>query len=199
MTPADTDRAVDPEGAGPELEKPSHRLFFALLPDDAVRAQIAERADALRRDGVIDARWVDPARYHVTVAFLGDHRKLRPAMIDAARLAASRMRVAPFVWTLDQAASFGGRRPPCVLQSAKVSRPLQTLWLQLRSELAQVRLGGRIEREFRAHLTVAYSHRDHLPPTPITPIDWPVRSIALMHSAVGTHDYTVLESQDLPG
>ncbi|MGN6740009.1 RNA 2',3'-cyclic phosphodiesterase [Dyella sp.] len=194
--------AERPQAALPGLEEPAgplHRLFFALVPPEAVREQMAAVAHALREGGAIEARWVKPARYHVTLAFLGDHASLRPSLLEAARAAVGKVRVAPFIWSPDQVASFTGRRPPCVLRSTHASQALQTLWEQLRRELSLVRLGGRIERSFAPHVTLAYGLRDLPAPIAVAPIAWPVDRVVLLHSEVGSSNYETLGSWRLPG
>lgn len=178
---------------------PTHRLFFALLPGDEVREAIAGVAAGLRQRHALQARWVDRSRYHVTLAFPGDHISLRPAMIEAADRAAARVRVAPFDWQVDQVSSFKGRRPPCVLGSAQTSQPLHTLWEQLRRELAIERLAKQIERSFHPHVTLAYSQHALLAAEPVGPLTWPVRRIALLHSEIGRGLHEELGSWPLPG
>ncbi|HEX5304929.1 MAG TPA: RNA 2',3'-cyclic phosphodiesterase [Dyella sp.] len=193
---------ADQLSAAPAPEEPAgplHRLLFALVPPESVREQIAAAADTLRENGSIEARWVKPERYHVTLAFLGDHPSLRPSLLEAARAAVGKLRVAPFTWSPDQVASFPGRRPPCVLRSARASQPLQTLWEQLRRELTLVRLGGRVERIFTPHVTLAYGQRDLPAPIAVAPIAWPVDRVVLLHSEVGAGDYELLGSWRLPG
>ncbi|MFK2905398.1 RNA 2',3'-cyclic phosphodiesterase [Dyella ginsengisoli] len=194
--------ADQPQAGLPGLEEPAgplHRLFFALVPPEPVREQIAATASALRESGSIEARWVKPARYHLTLAFLGDHPTLRPSLLEAARAAIGKVRVAPFTWLPDQVASFTGRRPPCVLRSTQASPALQTLWEQLRRELSLVRLGGQIERSFTPHVTLAYGQRDLPAPIEVAPIAWPVDRVLLLHSEVGASDYETLGSWRLPG
>lgn len=198
MIDADPPQAVLPgleESAGP-----LHRLFFALVPPEPVREKIAATASSLRENGSLEARWVKPARYHVTLAFLGDHPSLRPSLLEAARAAVGKVRVAPFTWSPDQVASFTGRRPPCVLRGAQTSQAMQTLWEQLRRELSLVRLGGRIERSFTPHVTLAYGQRDLPAPITVTPIAWSIDRVILLHSEVGgSGDYETLGSWRLPG
>ncbi|HET6431301.1 2'-5' RNA ligase family protein [Dyella sp.] len=114
----------EPQIGLPGLEEPAgplHRLFFALVPPEPVREQIAATARTLREEGNIQARWVQPARYHVTLAFLGDHPSLRPSLLEAARAAIGKVRVAPFTWQADQVASFqgAGRRVCCAVRRAR--------------------------------------------------------------------------------
>lgn len=193
---------VMPQPGLPGLDEPvvpTHRLFFALVPDDDMLEAVAGVAAGLRQRHALQARWVDPSRYHVTLAFLGDHVSLRPAMIEAAGRAAARVRVAPFDWQVDQVSSFKGRRPPCVLGSAQTSQPLHTLWEQLRRELGMERLARQIERNFHPHVTLAYSQHALLAAEPVGPLSWPVRRIVLLHSEIGRGSYQELGAWMLPG
>lgn len=170
-----------------------HRLFFALLPDEVTRAQLAHTADGLRaRHPAFRARWVDPARYHATLHFLGDHALLRQDMVEAAMVAASKLRMVPFEWSLRDATSFHGRQPPCVLLGSSVPEPLQQLWQGLRDALILAGQGRHIERSFTPHVTVAYSHAAPLVATSIDPVAWRVEQLALIHSVMGQPNYEVL-------
>jgi 2'-5' RNA ligase len=170
-----------------------HRLFFALMPDPATREQLAAVAAGLKaaRPG-LRARWIHPDRYHATLHFLGDHAALRPALVDAAVAAADKLSAAPFAWTLDNAASFRGREPPCVLQAAEVSVPLQQLWQTLGKTLALAGQGVRLERSFTPHVTLAYSHGAMLEAVDAGPVTWPVAEFALVHHVLGQGAYQIL-------
>lgn len=192
--PSPVDEPGPEEPAGP-----LHRLLFALVPPESVREQIAAAASALRENGRIDARWVNSARYHLTLAFLGDHPGLRPSLLEAARAAIGKVRAEPFTWRPDRVVSFPGRRPPCVLCSAQASPALHTLWQQLRRELSLVRLGGRIERSFIPHVTLAYGLRDLPASIEVAPISWPVDRVMLLHGEVGATEYETLGSWCLKG
>jgi len=175
-----------------------HRLFFALLPDAATRARLAQAAQALKASHPgLRARWVSPARYHATLHFLGDYALLRQDVVDAAMAAATELRMAPFEWVLHEAASFRGRQPPCILRSSTVPEPLQQLWQDLRRALVLVGQGRHIARSFTPHVTVAYSRAVLLDVTPIEPVAWLVERVALVHSVVGQQDYQVLAEWSL--
>jgi 2'-5' RNA ligase len=74
-----------------------HRLFLALIPDESVRIRVAAVADTLKiHCPELRARWINPARYHATLHFLGDHSMLRPDIVAAAKAAAGSIRMAPF-------------------------------------------------------------------------------------------------------
>ena len=61
------------------------RLFFAVEPTAPLRAVLAARCRALRRlPAGAGLRWIDPASYHMTLAFLGQVPPQRVAMLLAA-------------------------------------------------------------------------------------------------------------------
>jgi RNA 2',3'-cyclic 3'-phosphodiesterase len=175
-----------------------HRLFFALLPDAATRARLAQAAQAFKASHPgLRARWVSPARYHATLHFLGDHALLRQDVVDAAMAAATELRMAPFEWVLHEAASFRGRQPPCILRSSSVPEPLQQLWQDLRRALVLAGQGRHVALSFTPHVTIAYSHAVLLDVTPVEPVAWRVERVALVHSVVGQQDYQVLAEWSL--
>ncbi|MFC5741754.1 RNA 2',3'-cyclic phosphodiesterase [Dyella tabacisoli] len=162
-----------------------HRLFFALIPDEAVRSQLVGAAQSLRLASNIRARWVNPARYHATLHFLGDHPSLRMDLVNAAKAAADKVRSPSFEWRLDQASGFRGRQPPCVVGGSMTPAPMQQLWQDLRHALTLAGQGRHMERSFTPHITLAYSHGTVLGTTAIEPIVWSVAGFELVHSIVG--------------
>ncbi len=177
-----------------------HRLFFALMPDDATRARLAATAEALRAShSGLRARWINPARYHATLLFLGDHAALRPTLVDGAIAAADKIHAEPFTWTLDNASSFRGREPPCVLRGEEIPAPMQQLWQTLRHALALAGQGGHLERNFTPHVTLAYSHGTMLEPAAIAPVTWQVTDFVLVHNVVGQGSYQILGRWGLLG
>lgn len=196
-TPPDQPR-LDLLGAAGARPAEVHRLFFALLPDAAARARLAQAAQALKASHPgLRARWVNPARYHATLHFLGDHALLRQDVVDAAVAAVGKLRMAPFEWVLHEAASFHGRQPPFILRSSSVPEPLQQLWLDLRHALVLAGQGRHVARSFTPHVTVAYSHAALLDVTPLEPVAWRVERVALIHSVVGQQEYRVLAEWSL--
>lgn len=173
--------------------KPRHRLFLALLPDEATRGAFVRTASSLKSlQAALPARWVEPSRYHATLHFLGDHAALRDDLVAAIRAAVDAVSMAPFVWTLDQAGSFRGHEPPLILLGTATPEPLQQLWQRLQRALVLAGLGKSLERRFTPHVTLAYA-RDALPATAIAPIEWHIDGFALLHSVLGQGDgYEVL-------
>lgn len=122
------------------------RLFTGLeIPPDIARSL------SLHRGGLSNARWIEPADYHVTLRFLGDVDG--PTARDAFELLADIQRE-PVTVTLDQIACFGGDKPHSV--HARV-RPNQALTeLQAEQERLMRRIGLPPEtRKFVPHVTLA--------------------------------------------
>ena len=190
---------LDLLGAAAERPAEVHRLFLALLPDAATRARLAQIAASLKADHPgLRARWVNPARYHATLHFLGDHPMLRQDLVDAAMAAAGRLVGVPaFEWVLDHASSFRGRQPPCVLRSIHVPEPLQQLWQDLRHALVLAGQGRHVERSFTPHVTLAYGQGMLPERAPIESVVWPVTRVGLIHSVMGQQDYQVLADWSL--
>lgn len=174
---------------------PRHRLFFALVPPDAVCNRIAAVATALREQGGLAGRWVRPARYHLTLAFLGDHVNLGDVLLASARAAGEAVaaQTAPFAWRADRIDSFRGRQPPCVLRGGEAAPDLQALWGGLRRELARRALDSHMDRNFVPHVTLAYAERTLPAPVMLEEaVEWPVDALVLLHGEVGHHDYRSL-------
>ena len=170
-----------------------HRLFFALLPDPDTRAALGQAADALRAgQPQLRARWVQPDRYHATLHFMGDHAALRPDIVAAASAAADRVHASAFEWTLDSAASFRGREPPCVLLASEVPAPLRQLWQALGQALALAGQGRHGQHAFAPHVTLGYARAALGQSLAVAPVAWPVREFALIHHVVGHGPYRVL-------
>lgn len=123
------------------------RLFTGL----EIPAAIAERLASFR-GGLVGARWVDPANYHLTLRFLGDvdHATAR----DAASILGEAKGRSPLAVTLDTLSTFGGARPRAIIAKVQPTRDL--LQLQAEQERAMRRVGLEPEtRKFTPHVTLA--------------------------------------------
>ena len=171
-----------------------HRLFFALMPGDAVAQRIEAAASRVAAEQQLHARMIRSSRFHATLHFLGDHPMLREDIARAAMAAAAKVRAQPFELVLDSAAAFHGREPPCVLRCSHMPEGLQRLWNDLQQTLSLAGLGRHLSRQFTPHVTFAYS-RGRLPePMAIEPINWRVEGFSLVHSVVGGGDYRILDA-----
>jgi 2'-5' RNA ligase len=170
-----------------------HRLFFALMPDEATRERLHRAAMQLKATHEPHGRWINPRRYHLTLQFLGDFEGLPPQIAEQACEAAAHVRVAPFSLVLDRAGSFRNRAIPWWLGPAEKAPGLDALWHGLGTALARagVRVPGR--QGFRPHVTVLRDAGIALPETAIEPVEWRLAAFTLVHSVLGAHSaYTPL-------
>lgn len=177
--------------SGPGVDSPSRaaarKLFFALWPDSGVRAQIEEHAKSLDAGSARHGRLSKPARYHLTLQFLGEYPVLPRCLVEDAARAAARVHVPPFELVLDQAGSF---RNVWWLGCADSPPGLLALWQALGSELTNARIEARGADAFRPHVTIRRGGAA-LPATPIMPIHWCVRDFVLVDSQP-PEPYTIL-------
>lgn len=170
-----------------------HRLFFALWPDDAVRAQMAEAARRLRARYAPRGRWLGGHRYHLTLQFLGDFDRLREDLVDDACRAAASVRSAAFDLPMDRAGSFRGSRV-WWLGCEHTPDGLRGLWSALGLALAKGHVSTRASHTLTPHVTLLRDAVETLSDTPIEPIVWPVREFVLIHSQLGSRNaYDVLQ------
>ena len=187
-------RAANPDQLGLDIggAPEQHRLFFALWPNDALRTQLLGLSARLKTREDLAGRWLEPAKYHATLHFLGDSSEFRRDQTEAARRAAGRLRLTAFDWSLDRVDSFHGAQPPCVLRSASDPPALLQLWQQLREALILEGLGKSLVGQFTPHVTLAYGRRVLPEPIAIPPLLWTVDSLALIHSGSTLKHYELL-------
>jgi len=166
------------------------RLFFALWPDDAVRAQLATVAASIaaRTQG----RAVPAAKLHLTLSFLGEIAEER---VDTAVDAAKSTHGTPFELALDSTGSFRGARVAWAGLSA-MPPALVRLQASLDQELRS-REFVLDERPFAAHATLARKIATALPRETMAPIRWSVGDFVLVRSETGRGNYTVLKRWSL--
>ena len=122
------------------------RLFTGLELPDAVVGQLA-----LMRGGVIGARWLEPADYHITLRFIGDidaraARDIDDTLSDIRRPKAP-IRFEGLSW-------FGGDKPRAIV--AKVKPEPALMDLQAEQERRLRRIGVEPEtRKYTPHVTLA--------------------------------------------
>lgn len=156
-----------------------NRLFFALWPDDAVRAAALEAARDLKVRMQPGGHLTRPEMLHVTLAFLGN--TLSAEQEAAARECAEQVRAAPFTLVLDHAGSFRQDKIPWWLGARETPPALAALHRQLHTLLLRAKIAPERER-FMPHLTVLRDAGQRLPTTPVRPIRWEVSDFVLMRS-----------------
>lgn len=122
------------------------RLFSGI----EIPAAVAERLAGLR-GGLVNARWVEPENYHVTLRFFGDVDDVAAGEISSAL---GVIRSPGFELALDGLGSFGNRKPRSVWAGVAPNHALTAL--QRANERAAQAAGLVPEsRNFHAHVTLA--------------------------------------------
>ncbi len=160
---------------GPEQ---AHRLFFALWPDAALQAVLAERLPPLA--AAVRGRPQRPDQWHLTLEFLGGVRADRVPAVEQAAAAVEGRR---FGICFDQV-EYWRRSQVLCLSASTVPEPLSGLVAALRSALS-ARGFDPERREFRPHLTLARKVSRAPRKRPIEPLDWPASEFVLTESETG--------------
>ncbi|MHB8433838.1 MAG: RNA 2',3'-cyclic phosphodiesterase [Candidatus Tyrphobacter sp.] len=129
------------------------RLFIGIAIDDQTR--IACASVATRLDGCgVNARFVDPENYHMTLAFLGSVDSGRLCDIVAATRSVAQ-RHAPFLLAFDRIGAFPHERKPRVIfvGSRGADNAYRVLSAQVREVCAALGYGS--ENDAVAHVTLA--------------------------------------------
>ncbi|KQY29795.1 2'-5' RNA ligase [Caulobacter sp. Root487D2Y] len=168
------------------------RLFFAIFPDPATAACIAERADALRAAHRLNGRPLAPERFHITLHHLGDHAGVRRDIVAMAGQAAEAIRTAPFEVVFDRAASFhNGGNNPFVLQGGEGLDALKVFQRDLGLAMARAGLGKLADKSFTPHVTMLYD-RQLVAEQATAPVRWTVGGFTLVHSLLGRTEHVAL-------
>ena len=151
------------------------RLFFALWPDDEVRAQLAGWSRELH--ALCGGRPTRPENLHVTLAFLGSVEEARVAEVERAA-GTVRPRACPLI--LDQPGYWKHNR--IAWAGASVVPPgLEALVSGLRGILAksQIRFDA---KSFVSHVTLLREAREPRAMPALAPIEWRLDGFALVQS-----------------
>lgn len=163
----------------------SHRLFYALWPDDATRAALASLQQ------ITSGKQTRYQNLHITLAFLG---KQPASLLPTFRHILTHLPAAPMTLTIDRVSYFARNRIAWAGMH-HVPQPLISLQQALVRELVQQRITFDDSTQFRPHVTLA---RDSKPPpdVPFMPIVWKVAHIALVKSVTHAEgaQYEVLAS-----
>jgi|SoiMethySBSTD1v2_1073268.scaffolds.fasta_scaffold70545_2 RNA 2',3'-cyclic 3'-phosphodiesterase len=153
----------------------SRRLFFALWPDAALRAEAADRIAALVP--AAGGRPQRPDQLHVTLVFLGlvpEHRLASVCSVGAG------VTGAPVMVPLDSLEHW--RKPQVLcLTASRVPPRLVALVEELRASLAAAELPSEI-RTYRPHLTLARKVTRFDARAEVEPLLWRADSITLVES-----------------
>jgi 2'-5' RNA ligase len=150
-----------------------HRLFFALVPDPAVRRQVHDAQQLLG----IDGRAVSPANLHVTLAFLGMQDAAAIPRISAI---ASGLSFEPCRVVLDHLGVFG-RGSVLWLGAGAIPAALQNFQQALVAALMAAGI-GHDPKPWKLHLTLYRRLRNPPPRLGTVAIEWRLTGFDLIES-----------------
>jgi len=150
-------------------------MFFALWPDDAVRAQLAHWSRELH--GLCGGRPTRSESLHVTLAFLGSVEEARAAEVERAATEVAPRAVTlvldrPGYWKHNRIAWAGASTVPAGLDAFVA---------ELRSALARSHIGFD-PKGFVSHVTLLRDAREPKAMPALDPIPWKVDGFALVQS-----------------
>jgi 2'-5' RNA ligase len=152
----------------------AHRLFFALVPDERVRAEVARIQSGLGAAG----RAVPPPNFHVTLAFLG----LQPtAVIPEICALAGRLQLEPCRVVMDEVGRFP-RAGVMWLGASTLPDPLRRFQQDLLAALEAAEI-GHDPKPWTFHLTLYRRLRKPFPTLPSVAIEWAISGFDLVESA----------------
>jgi RNA 2',3'-cyclic 3'-phosphodiesterase len=173
----------------------NRRLFFALWPTDAVRAQLAAAAQSYAEFG----RAIAARNLHVTVAFLGAVAEERlDHVVEIARSTQKLTLDGKFMLHLDRL-EFWRRSSLIALTATQVPPELLRIVDGLRAGLRERGFELQEHDAFRPHVTLVRDVARGPAAAAVTPVQWPVESFALVESQVGQRgsQYSVLDEWSL--
>jgi 2'-5' RNA ligase len=187
---------------GFEPRLPTHRLFFAIRPDDARREAIHGLSLELQRSLGLVGSSVAPESFHGTLHHLGDYPGVSKDVektIAAARHAGSFVKTAPFEVAFDRAMSFenSGDRT-FVLCGGEALSELIKFQQTIGAAMIEAGLRRWVEKQFTPHITLRYVS-SIVPVRTVEAVRWTVDKLWLMliHHGQGKHE--PLECWDLRG
>jgi 2'-5' RNA ligase len=173
----------------------NRRLFFALWPTDAVRAQLAAAAQSYAELG----RSIAARNLHVTVAFLGAVPEERlDHVMEIARATHKLTLDGKFMLHLDRL-EFWRRSSLVALTATRTPPELLKIVDGLRVGLREHGFQLQEHATFRPHVTLVRDVARGPAAAAVTPVQWPVESFALVESQVGQRgsQYSVLDEWSL--
>ncbi|MDQ2070436.1 RNA 2',3'-cyclic phosphodiesterase [Natronospira bacteriovora] len=154
----------------------THRLFFALWPDEALRSELDERARSVQAVAE-DGKAVPRDNLHITLRFLGS---LSDEQAGRAEAAAARVRNRDVELVLDRA-GFWPQPRVLWLGCSDTPDPLLGVVADLNTELGGEGFDLR-SRPYKPHVTVARGVTVAEAPPVIEPLTWRAERFCLVRS-----------------
>lgn len=167
------------------------RVFFAVTLPESLQQTILNKIDEPKRILPTTIRWIEPAKYHITLQFLAsiDEKDLGNLTSHVQQALTD---IKPFAITLDTLEFFPSPKHPRVI-SLKIKENPDLFTLSKVIGEGIIAAGYEIERrQYRPHLTVAKVHSPIACELPITPMTetLSVNHVILLESNMSQHGST---------
>lgn len=184
-----------PFPANPSELAPGVNYFFAVLPDDQARSDIAGVGERFRKSHRVSGSPVGIDNLHLLLCPMGKPERLRQPLEGALLALAAEVVAASFVATLDSVMRFSPRdgQFPFVLCS-DTATTAAALNLRKAIAAAQLRAGLQVSgvSSFLPHVTLLQGHAVDAIEESITPLQWRVQEFVLIRSFFGQTRYEVI-------
>lgn len=176
------------------MKEASRRLFFALWPSAAERAQMAAAAQSyLTASG---GRVVTEDNLHVTLAFLGSvaERRLEEVVAIARRVAASGVAAPPLQLAFEHLEYWKKAQALCAVPAGSTGYSTQAasaLADALKTDLVAAGFAPDL-KPFQVHVTLARKAARTPLPAELSPVRWSFVDYALVESRTGPQGATYL-------
>ena len=171
-------------------------FFFALLPDEQARAEMARAGERFRKSHRLIGTPVDPDDLHLTLCEMGKPEWLQLPLDDVLMAAAGQVRVTGFPMALDSAMRLSAARDnqyPFVLGA---DNPSAAAALVLRRAIAQAQqqLGLHVAgiSSYLPHVTLLRGSNIDAVQESMAPIGWMAREFVLIRSFFGQSRHEVI-------
>ena len=186
-------------GIEPPSDGKTRHLFFALIPDESVTAQIELAVANIAKSNAAFGNAIKPHRQHMTLVYIDTFEIFPENAIRKATAAGDRIVVDPFDLTLDNAGSFPGGDIPWWIGCAHAPANLAMLHNKLLEGLHFARQKFRSAKAFVPHVSISRRNADFLQAVSISAIHWHIREFCLIESIVNELGYNVLKKWTLAG
>ena len=173
-------------GPAPQIDS----LFFAVLPDAEAAARLSELRGRIAAQHGLGGSPVAPDRLHVTLRLVGNYAGLPASAVEAAKLAAGTVSVAPFAITFSHVTSFGGGA--VVLRGGEGTDALVALGDAIGVAMMKAGIKPASTQSKTPHMTLLYDRASSVAEEPVEPLRWTAREFVLIHSRVGLTDHKAL-------
>jgi RNA 2',3'-cyclic 3'-phosphodiesterase len=179
-------------GIEPPTDGKVRHLFFALVPDESVIAQIEIAIAKIAKSNAAFGHKIKPHRQHMTLLYIDTFEIFPENAVRNAKAAADLVDFEAFDLTLDKVGSFPSGDVPWWLGCENAPANLAALHRKLVDGLHFARQKFRGGKAFVPHVSISRKNSDFLQPVSIAPIHWRVHEFCSIESVLNEPDYNVL-------